>query len=112
MPRSPDTTPLRSKEPQAEAYPETPNIDCAGRVLAEPITSTVNWLCRLYDRAGECVCDGNADTAAMAMAMTWLSHWCPDALITGRVEIGAVPFNVPEGWRLQVMAADRPHRNH
>ena len=71
--------------------------------MAEPITSTVNWLCRLYDRAGECVGDGNDDTAAMAMAMTWLSHWRPDALITGRVEIGAVPFNVPEGWRFVLM---------
>jgi hypothetical protein len=35
----------------------------------------------------------------MAMAMTWLSHWCSDVLVTGRVEIGAVPFNVAEGWR-------------
>ena len=65
----------------------------------DPEASPVNWLCRLYDRAGECVGDGNAETAVMAMAMTWLSHWCSDVLVTGRVEIGAVPFNVAEGWR-------------
>jgi hypothetical protein len=29
----------------------------------DPEASPVDWLCRLYDRAGQCVGDGNADTA-------------------------------------------------
>jgi hypothetical protein len=54
----------------------------------------LSWLCELYDSAGQRISDGNGHTAAEAMALAWIAAWAPDALIDGRVEPGAVPFEL------------------
>ncbi len=63
-------------------------------------TAPPHWYCVLYDEHGQRHCDGNAYTAAEAMA--WIGVWAPDALMEGRVEPGEVPFHVPDGWRFEL----------
>ena len=68
----------------------------------DPIDWPVRWSCELYDPAGKLVGDGDAPTAAEAMALAWLCAWAPDALINRRVELGQVPYDVPDGWRFEL----------
>jgi hypothetical protein len=68
----------------------------------DPSAEPVNWLCELYAPDGSNAGNGNAHTAAQAMAMAWLSWWAPDALINAYVEPGSVPFDVPDGWRFKL----------
>jgi hypothetical protein len=46
--------------------------------------------------------DGRADTAGEAMALAWIQVHAPDALIKPHVELGAVPYNIPENWRFEL----------
>jgi hypothetical protein len=66
--------------------------------LYEPI----HWHCELYAPDGKLYGNGSAHTAAQAMAMAWLAAWAPDALIDAYVEIGSVPFVVPDGYRFEL----------
>ena len=68
----------------------------------DPCYAPPHWYCVLYDEHGQRHCDGNAYTAAEAMALAWIGVWAPDALIEGRVEPGEVPFHVPDGWRFEL----------
>jgi len=60
----------------------------------EPLNAPLRWSCELYDPDGQRAGDGDADTAAEAMALAWLCCWAPDALIDAHVEPGSVPLNV------------------
>jgi hypothetical protein len=68
----------------------------------DPSEVPINWECILYDPEGERVGDGNAETPQLAMALAWVHCWAPDALTTQHVELGAVPFHVPAGWRFEL----------
>jgi hypothetical protein len=67
----------------------------------DPSEVPLNWACDLYSPEGHRF-DGNADTPAIAMALAWLHAWAPDALITGYVEPGTVPFAIPDDWRFEL----------
>lgn len=69
----------------------------------DPTDVPLNWACDLYDPDGKRVGDGNAHTAGEAMALAWLSYWAPDALWQAYVEPGSVPYNVPTGWRFELI---------
>ena len=49
--------------------------------------------------------EGQAETAGEAMALAWIHAHAPDALIDAHVELGAVPYNVPDGWRFELTRA-------
>jgi len=68
----------------------------------DPCETPINWGCVLYDPEGKRAGDGNAHTAAEAMALAWLCVWAPDALTTGHVEPGQVPYDVPDNWRFEL----------
>jgi hypothetical protein len=51
---------------------------------------------------GKRVCDGFDDTAGAAMAMGWVGAHALDGIINQHVELGTVPYNVPEGWRFEL----------
>jgi hypothetical protein len=61
-----------------------------------------HWFCVLYDPEGKRVCDGFDDTTGAAMAMAWVGAHAPDGIINQHVELGTVPYNVPEGWRFEL----------
>jgi hypothetical protein len=46
----------------------------------DPLDVPLNWSCELHSPDGH-VYNGNAHTAAEAMALAWLHAWAPDALI-------------------------------
>src|SRR6516164_3525307 len=85
------------------------HVIAIGKVQAgdwiDPTDEPAAWWCRLYDPAGQCVGDGDARTAGEAMALAWIAARAPDALHRGRVEIGEVPYEVPDGWRFEVTPA-------
>jgi hypothetical protein len=68
----------------------------------DPTDVPLNWSCELYTPNGERAGDGNAHTAAEAMALAWLCAWAPNALIDRRVEVNSVPYDVPDGWRFEL----------
>jgi hypothetical protein len=68
----------------------------------DPTVVPVRWHCDLYDADGQRVGDGDGHTATEAMALAWLCVWAPDALINARVEPGAVPYDIPDGWRFEL----------
>jgi hypothetical protein len=68
----------------------------------DPLYEPISWFCELYDPDGRCVGNGNAHTAAQAMAMAWLHFWAPDALVAAYVEDDSVPFAVPDGYRFEL----------
>jgi hypothetical protein len=35
------------------------------------------------------------------MALAWLHAHAPEALIDANVELGEVPYTVPDGWRFE-----------
>jgi hypothetical protein len=61
-----------------------------------------HWYCALYDPDGQRACDGFEDTAGGAMAMAWVGAHAPEAIVNQHVELGAVPYNVSEGWRFEL----------
>jgi hypothetical protein len=63
-----------------------------------PVDEPIHWFCVLYTPDGKYAGSGAGYTAAQAMAMAWLDVWAPDALIDSYVELGSVPFEVPDGW--------------
>jgi hypothetical protein len=39
----------------------------------------------------------------MAMAMAWVGAFAPDGIVNAYVELGTVPYNVPDdGWRFEL----------
>ena len=68
----------------------------------DPVDVPVSWFCELYDPEGQCVSDGRGHTAREAMAFAWLNANAPDALMNARVELSAVPYDVPDGWRFEL----------
>jgi len=68
----------------------------------DPTDAPFRWSCELYDPAGKRVGDGDAHTPQEAMALAWLCAWAPDALLNAHVEVGPVPFKVPDGWRFEL----------
>jgi hypothetical protein len=69
----------------------------------DPSVEPYCWECRLYDPEGEEAGEGHANTAADAMALAWVHVHAPDALTDNHVEPGAVPFEVPDGWRFELI---------
>jgi len=84
-------------------------IIAIGKVQAgdwiDPTDRRALFSCRLFDPTGRCVGDGDAYTAGEAMALAWIHVHAPDALWKGRVELGEVPYEGPEGWRFEVTPA-------
>ena len=74
-----------------------------------PSDEPINWFCELYDPDGKPAGNGSAHTAAQAMAMAWLCAWAPDALITAYVELGSVPFEIPDGWDFKLTPPWQSH---
>jgi hypothetical protein len=37
------------------------------------------------------------------MGLAWLCKWAPDALCKQYIEPGSVPFDVPDGWRFELI---------
>ena len=68
----------------------------------DPTDAPFRWSCELYDPAGKRVGDGDAHTPQEAMALAWLCAWAPDALGNAHVEVGSVPFSIPDGWRFEL----------
>ena len=68
----------------------------------DPTDAPFRWSCELYDPAGKRVGDGDAHTPQGAMALAWLCAWAPDALGNAHVEVGSVPFSIPDGWRFEL----------
>jgi hypothetical protein len=68
----------------------------------DPSEVTVHWDCKLYAPEGKEMGEGHADTAGEAMALAWIHAHAPDALINAEVELGQVPYNIPEGWRFEL----------
>jgi len=68
----------------------------------DPTDVPFRWSCELYDPAGKRVGDGDAHTPQGAMALAWLCAWAPDALGNAHVEVGSVPFSIPDGWRFEL----------
>jgi hypothetical protein len=62
----------------------------------------LDWFCLLYNPDGAIAGNGNAYEPELAMAYAWLHVHAPDALIDGEVELGAVPYLVPDGWRFEL----------
>jgi hypothetical protein len=69
----------------------------------DPTDVPNNWECVVYDAAGQRIGDGNALTPGMAMGLAWLCVEAPDALINAYVEPGSVAFDVPEGFRFELI---------
>jgi hypothetical protein len=67
-----------------------------------PVDEPIHWFCVLYTPDGKYAGNGAGYTAAQAMAMAWIDVWAPDALIDAYVELGSVPFDVPDGWRFEL----------
>jgi len=70
--------------------PTTADIVVAiGKVLAgdwiDPSERRPLFSCQLFDSAGEIAGEGEADTAAEAMALAWIHLHAPDALWLGRI---------------------------
>jgi hypothetical protein len=68
----------------------------------DPTDVAFRWSCELYSPDGKRSGDGDAHTPQEAMALAWLSAWAPDALLRGYVEVGSVPYDVPDGWRFEL----------
>jgi hypothetical protein len=64
----------------------------------DPSEEPINWYAELRNPEGTWFWNGNGHTAAEAMALAWLHAWAPDALIDAYVEVGSVPFEIPDGW--------------
>jgi hypothetical protein len=62
----------------------------------------VRWSCELYGPDGRLAGGGDGSTATEAMAFAWLSAWAPGALVSGYVELGEVPYDVPVGCRFEL----------
>jgi hypothetical protein len=61
----------------------------------DPVDWPFRWSCDLYNPEGKRIGDGDAHTAAEAMALAWVRAWAPDALIKAYVEPGSVPLMPP-----------------
>jgi hypothetical protein len=79
-----------------------------GKVYAgdwlDPLNVPLCWSCVVFDPAGNRAGNGDAPTAPGSMALTWVNVWQPDALASGYVELNAVPYDVPDGWRFVLTA--------
>ena len=73
----------------------------------DPVDVAFRWSCVLYDPEGERAGDGDAHTPQEAMALAWLCAWAPDALINHYVnhyvQPGSVPYDMPDGWRFELI---------
>jgi hypothetical protein len=70
------------------------------------------WHCDLIGPDGTRYGDGDARTAGEAMALAWLAYWQPDALWLERVELGSVPYNIPDDWRFELTPPSRGKHLH
>jgi hypothetical protein len=69
----------------------------------DPLYQPIFWYAELGDPDGTWFWNGCGHTPAMAMA--WLHYWAPDALISAYIEVGSVPFEIPDGPLARLVAA-------
>jgi hypothetical protein len=92
---------VRAKPTAADILIAIGNIEAGD--WFDPIDEPTCWSCFLYDPEGQRVGDGHAHTERGAMALAWVCVEAPDALINGHVRLGEVSFEVPDGWRFQLV---------
>jgi hypothetical protein len=68
----------------------------------DPLHQPIYWYAELRDPDGRWFWNGCGHTPAEAMALAWLHYWAPDALIDAYVEVGSVPFEIPDGWQFKL----------
>src|SRR5271166_1043171 len=67
----------------------------------DPCYAPPHWYCVLYDEHGKRACDGNAYTAAEAMALAWIGWWAPRSSIPRHSH--RQPLGGGEGYRDLIM---------